>query len=72
LKIQMLCGALMHQEDLIKELVERNFIVYFLHERSPHLQVDEPPPEKDPELGIGKHVAWQTPLHREAVKKALM
>ncbi|GAB6944937.1 hypothetical protein JCM14467A_17190 [Vulcanisaeta sp. JCM 14467] len=33
--------------------------------------IDEPPPERDPELGIGRYVAWQTPLHREAVRKAL-
>jgi len=23
------------------------------------------------ELGVGKHAAWQTPLHREAVRRAL-
>jgi len=34
--------------------------------------VDRPaPPERDLELGIGKHVAWHTPLHREAVRRAL-
>jgi hypothetical protein len=33
--------------------------------------VDEPPLEKDPEIGVGREVAWQTPLHREAVKRAL-
>jgi hypothetical protein len=33
--------------------------------------IDEPPRERDPELGVGKYIAWQTPLHREAVKKAL-
>jgi hypothetical protein len=33
--------------------------------------IDEPPPEKDSELGIGKYVAWQTPIHREAVKKVI-
>mgnify|MGYP001772883163 CR=1 FL=1 len=30
-----------------------------------------PPPEKSLELGIGKYVAWQTPLHREAIRKVL-
>jgi hypothetical protein len=40
--------------------------------RSPWLWVDEPPPERDPVLGIGKHVAWQTPLHREAVRRTLL
>jgi len=33
--------------------------------------VDVPPPERDPELGIGEFYAWQTPLHREAVRRAL-
>jgi dephospho-CoA kinase len=58
-------------EELINELTSRNLIVYFLRDRDPALWIDEPPPEKDLELGIGRHVAWQTPLHREAVKKAL-
>ncbi len=34
--------------------------------------VDTPPPERDVELEIGRHYAWQTPLHREAVRRALM
>jgi len=58
-------------EELVNELIERNLIIYDLYPRDPVFWIDEPPPEKDPELGIGKHVAWQTPLHREAVKKAL-
>jgi hypothetical protein len=58
-------------QDLINELTARNLIVYSLRDRNPELWIDEPPPEKDPEIGIGRHVAWQTPLHREAVKKAL-
>jgi hypothetical protein len=32
---------------------------------------NQPPPEKDLELCIGKDVAWQTPIHREAVRQAL-
>jgi len=32
---------------------------------------DHPPPERDPELGISKYTAWQTPLHREAIGRAL-
>jgi energy-coupling factor transporter ATP-binding protein EcfA2 len=56
---------------LVKELVDRNLIVYFLPERSAQAWVDLPPSEKDPELGIGRYVAWQTPLHREAVRRAL-
>jgi hypothetical protein len=43
-----------------------------MYDRDPYFWIDAPPPEKDPELGIGKNVAWQTPIHREAVKKVLM
>jgi hypothetical protein len=42
-----------------------------VYKREDWLWVDQPPPEKDPELGIGRRVAWQSPLHREAVKRAL-
>ena len=58
-------------EELANELEARNLIVYNMYDRESWLWVDEPPPEKDLELGIGKRVAWQTPLHREAVRKAL-
>ncbi|MGB9705431.1 MAG: ATP-binding protein [Pyrobaculum sp.] len=58
-------------EELIDMLNKRNLIVYNLHRRDTWFWIDTPPPERDPELGIGRHVAWQTPLHREAVKKAL-
>ena len=54
-----------------KLLVERNLVVPLPPFREPYLWVDEPPPEKNPELGIGQYYAWQTPLHREAVRKAL-
>jgi len=57
-------------EGLAKELVEKNLVV-LLKGRRPDAWVDQPPPERDPELGIGKHYAWQTPLHREAVRRAL-
>ena len=57
--------------ELVEELVARNLIVYGMYSRDPWFWVDEPPPEKDPELGIGRYVAWQTPLHREAVRRAL-
>ena len=33
--------------------------------------LDRPAPQRDPELGIGKYLAWQTPIHREAVRRAL-
>ena len=55
---------------LIDGLIELNMITS-VDPRSPNLWIDEPPPEKDPELGIGRYYAWQTPLHREAVKRAL-
>jgi len=55
---------------LVNRLTERNLIVE-LKRRDPDAWIDQPPPERDPELGIGRHYAWQTPLHREAVRKAL-
>jgi hypothetical protein len=58
-------------EELIKQLVEKNLIVYNMYNRDPYFWIDQPPPERDPELGIGKNVAWQTPLHREAIRRAL-
>jgi len=59
-------------DELIRELTTRNLIMYNMYDRDPWLWLDEPPQEKDLELGIGKNVAWQTPLHREAVKRAIM
>jgi hypothetical protein len=58
-------------EELIKQLVERNLILYNIYEREQIFWIDQPPPERDPELGIGKNAAWQTPIHREAVRRAL-
>ncbi len=57
--------------ELIDELVEKNLIVYNMFVRDSRFWAGEPPPERDAELGIGKRVAWQTPLHREAVRIAL-
>ncbi len=56
--------------ELLDKLVELN-LVMDIPVRKEFLWLDTPPPEKDFELGIGKYVAWQTPLHREAVRKAL-
>jgi energy-coupling factor transporter ATP-binding protein EcfA2 len=56
---------------LINKLVELNLVVDSITYRDPELWVDQPPPQKDLELGIGKYIAWQTPLYREAVRKAL-
>ena len=56
---------------LLHKLVETNLAIDNVYPREEWLWIDQPPPEKDLELGIGKRVAWQTPLHREAVKRAL-
>jgi Archaeal ATPase. len=58
-------------EELIKQLTEKNLIVYNMYDRDPYFWIDQPPPERNPELGIGGNVAWQTPIHREAVRRAL-
>jgi energy-coupling factor transporter ATP-binding protein EcfA2 len=58
-------------EELIDALEEKNLIIYNMYDRDPYFWIDQPPPERDPELGIGKNAAWQTPLHREAVRRAL-
>jgi len=55
---------------LINDLVEANLVAE-VWDRKPYLWFDDSPPEKDPELGIGREYAWQTPLHREAVRRAL-
>jgi hypothetical protein len=54
-----------------EELIAKNLIIYNMYDRDPRFWIDEPPPEKDLELGVGKDVAWQTPLHREAVRRAM-
>jgi len=56
---------------LLAKLVEANIVIDGLYERTPELWVDTPPPERDLEAGIGRFIAWQTPLHREAVRQAL-
>ena len=56
---------------LIDKLVELNLVMCIMPERDEYLWIDVPPPEKDPEIGIGRYVAWQTPMHREAIRKAL-
>ena len=56
---------------LLERLVDMNLVVDELYPRDPWYWAGEPPPERDPELGIGRDVAWQTPLHREAVRRAL-
>ena len=58
-------------QELVDKLIAKNLIVYNMYDRDPWFWIDEPPPVKDSELGIGRYVAWQTPLHKEAVRKAL-
>ncbi len=57
-------------QKLEKRLIELNMLIE-VWDRDPYFWIDEPPPEKDLELGIGKFYAWQTPLHREAMRRAL-
>jgi len=52
------------------ELIARNLISR-MWERDEFGWIDVSPPEKDPELGIGEFYTWQTPLHREAVRRVL-
>ncbi len=56
---------------LIEELIQRNMIVEVIPHRDPDLWLDEPPPERDPELGVGRFYSWPTPIHREAAKVAV-
>jgi hypothetical protein len=56
---------------LMHRLVEENLIMDDIYFRQEYLWIDQPPPEKDPELGISKYTAWQTPIHREAVRRVL-
>ncbi len=55
---------------LIYKLTELNLIAR-VWDRVEYLWFDLPPPDRDSELGIGRYYAWQTPLHREAVRRAL-
>jgi hypothetical protein len=57
---------------LLNKLVELNLVIDAIPERDPRIWIDVPPLERDLELGIGKHVAWQIPLYRESIKKVLM
>jgi hypothetical protein len=56
---------------LMNKLIELNLIIDSITYRDLELWIDQPPPQKDLEFGISKHIAWQTPLHREAIRRAL-
>ena len=43
---------------LLNKLVKRNLVVDDIPPRSTALWIGTPPPEKDADLRIGKHVAW--------------
>lgn len=55
--------------ELLKRLVEINLMIDTLPERTYDEWIDQPPPERELEIGVGRYVAWQTPLYREAVNK---
>ena len=57
--------------NLVNKLVELNLVINDIPDRKTYLWVDEPPPERDAELGIGRYIAWQSPIHKEAVRRAL-
>ena len=57
-------------QSLERKLTELNMVIE-IWDRDEHFWIDVPPPERDPSLGIGRYYAWQTPLHKEAVKRAL-
>jgi len=57
-------------QQLERKLVELNLMIE-VWERDEFGWIDIPPPERDPELGVGRYIAWQTPLHREAIRRAL-
>jgi len=48
-------------------LVEQNLVME-VHLSQEHLWIDQPPPRGIPSWA---YLAWQTPLHREAVRRAL-
>jgi len=52
---------------LLKRLVEANLMIDTLPERTYDEWIDQHPPERDPETGVGRYVAWQMPLYREAI-----
>ena len=56
---------------LVNRLVELNLVIDSLPRRDARAWIDASPPEKDLELGIGEYIAWQTPLHREIVRRIL-
>ena len=56
---------------LMNKLIELNLALEIPEWRDLTFWIDQPPPERDLELGIGKYVAWQTPIYREAIRRVL-
>jgi hypothetical protein len=52
---------------LLNKLVELNLIIDAVPERDQRIWIDVPPLERNLELGIGKHIAWQIPLYKGRV-----
>ena len=48
-----------YEVPLLERLIDINVLIDSITYRDPPLWIDQPPPERDLELGIGKHVAWQ-------------
>jgi hypothetical protein len=56
---------------LMEKLAELNLIVESTEGGESWYWVNQPPPERDPEIVVGWHAAWQSPLHRETVRRTL-
>jgi hypothetical protein len=41
-------------EEFVKELEARNLIMYNIYDRRPSFWIDQPPPERNTELGMGR------------------
>jgi len=46
-----------------------NLIIDIPQWRNEYLRVNTPPPKRNEELGIGRYIAWQTPIRRETVRR---
>ncbi len=60
----------LEDRELLGLLVDHN-LVSVIPERRESLWLDNVPPARDKVLGIGESLAWQTPLHRDAVAHVL-
>jgi len=58
-------------QGLLEKLIDYN-LVMLVPRRREALWLDNVPPSRDKGLGIAGTIAWQTPLHRDAVAAALL